>query len=87
MEALRIICFANHFLAFYIFLISIFILFPNKNALLIIVPTACYLAYLCFVQRGIEERYTLPFLIPMVALSAKTLELLYRRSIHLMKGQ
>jgi hypothetical protein len=87
MEALRIICFANHFLAFYVFLISIFILFPNKNALLIIIPTATYLAYLCFVQRGVEERYTLPFLIPMVAISAKTLELLYRRSIHLIKGQ
>ncbi len=87
METLRIVCFANHFLAFYVFLISIFILFPNKNALIIIVPTACYLGYLCFIQRGIEERYTLPFLIPMVAVSAKTLELLYRRSIHLIKRQ
>lgn len=86
-EALRVICFANHFLAFYVFLISIFILFPNKNALAIIIPTALYMGYLCFIQRGVEERYTLPFLIPMVAVSAKALELLYRRSIYLIKGQ
>ena len=87
MEGLRLVCFANHTLAFYIFLLSIFVLFLNRNALIIIVPTACYLGYLCFIQRGIEERYTLPFLIPMIAVSAKTLELVYRRSIHLMKGK
>jgi len=87
MESLRIICFANHVLAFYLFLISIFILFPNRRALIIIIPTALYLGYLCFIQRGVEERYTLPFLIPMIAVSAKSLELIYRRSIYLMKGK
>jgi len=86
-ETLRIICFANHSLAFYVFLVSIFVLFTNRKALIIILPTALYLGYLCFIQRGVEERYTLPFLIPVVALSAKTLELIYRRSLHLIKGQ
>ena len=87
MEVLRILCFAIHSLAFYLFLLSIFILFPNKRALMMIVPIALYVCYLCFVQRGIEERYTLPVLIPVIALSSKSLELIYRRSIYLIKGK
>jgi hypothetical protein len=61
-EALRIICFAIHSLAF----ISIFLAFllyknPAKIIVFFFIPFI-YIFYLIYFQRGIEERYTLPFL-------------------------
>jgi hypothetical protein len=53
---------------------SVFLLFPFACLLYfrryayMILPIAAYLLYLAFIQRGVEERYTLPFLIPMFLL-------------------
>jgi hypothetical protein len=63
METIRFLFYAVHFLCFLMLLVGLF--FINKNdwkqgALTLIIFT--YVFYLCFFQRGIEERYTLPIL-------------------------
>jgi hypothetical protein len=63
MEALRLICFSIHGLcSLFVFVNMLRI---KKHRLLSLVfgwiPFA-YIFYLCFVQRGVEERYTLPIL-------------------------
>lgn len=67
--------FAIEFLRYFSFFIhaGIFILFlpaslagiRKRNIQLITLPVLIYLGYLCIVQRGVEERYTAPVLIPM----------------------
>ena len=68
-ESLRWICFILHSLAFCLFAGMIFLRKKaGRNLLLPWIPLI-YLLYLAFVQRGIEERYTLPML-PVTLLCA-----------------
>ncbi len=61
MEALRLLCFGVHSLAFLLLPFAFFALNDNKIRLLILgILTYCF--YLIYFQRGIEERYTLPLL-------------------------
>jgi len=63
MEATRFIFFGLHSLCFIALLLSLFIIKKinwKLSSLLLIM--LIYVAYLCFVQRGIEERYTLPII-------------------------
>lgn len=63
MEAMRAIFYAIHSLCFLVLFLSLF-LFKKERLIqwsLAIVPFI-YVFYLCFFQRGIEERYTLPVL-------------------------
>lgn len=62
MEMIRLISYCIHFLAFVSLLLIAF--FPRANAILRIMAliSIVYLFYLAFVQRGVEERYTLPIL-------------------------
>jgi hypothetical protein len=63
METTRFIFYSIHGLCFIFLLVNIFMV--RKNILIksvIALFPFCYVFYLCFVQRGIEERYTLPVL-------------------------
>lgn len=83
MEALRYASFALHFCLFVFFPLALLVLFrfgfSRKGAfetLSMALPIALYLAYLAFVQRGVEERYTLPMLIPMLLVVVASANLL-----------
>jgi len=61
MEALRLLCFGIHSLAFLLLPLSLYALKDARIRLLIFgILTYCF--YLIYFQRGIEERYTLPLL-------------------------
>lgn len=62
-EGLRYISFTIH-VAIFIFPILIFLLFRKKigRKVIWITPALLYMFYLCYFQRGIEERYTYPIL-------------------------
>lgn len=62
-EGLRYFCFAVHSLCFIMLLISLFIL-KQTDWRMGFINLICftYVFYLCYFQRGIEERYTLPIL-------------------------
>lgn len=73
-EALRVVSFAIHFGAFAVFLLSMLFFVRDRKLLAVTLPILIYLLYLCVVQRGVEERYTAPVLIPVVILSACALQ-------------
>ena len=62
MEGFRTLCFGIHSLVFLLVLFSFFI--KKKHPLKVVFSTVllAYIFYLIYVQRGIEERYTLPAL-------------------------
>lgn len=66
MEAMRWLSFLVHLGVFLLFPMALIWKFRNRDMFAIGLPIAMYLGYLCFVQRGVEERYTLPFLMPML---------------------
>ena len=63
MEIIRWIAFLLHSSLFIIMLFHLF-LFKNKKTVTYFINLVCfsYVFYLCYFQRGIEERYTLPIL-------------------------
>lgn len=63
-EILRGFSLLIHFGSFVMVIFASVILFRNRAASALAVPILVYLAYLIFIQRGVEERYTLPFLVP-----------------------
>lgn len=69
MEILRWLAFLIHVLAFNLFSLFIFTKQKKEHYLIYFVCLLFYLLYLIFVQRGIEERYTLP-LLPLAILSS-----------------
>lgn len=70
-EAVRAAGFALHFGIFACFPIVLIFAVRRRQLLNIALPVAFYLAWLAFVQRGVEERYTLPVLVPaLIALAA-----------------
>lgn len=70
MEALRYISFLIHFGIFLCFPLAAIITRKSALCLSVSIPILIYLGYLCIVQRGVEERYTLPVLIPMLVIVA-----------------
>jgi len=66
MEALRYFSFFIHFGVFLCFPVASVITRKSVPWLSISIPVLIYLGYICIVQRGVEERYTLPVLIPML---------------------
>lgn len=68
MEAFRLFCFAIHALAFITLIASPFFKTPIHLKSIFSYALLIYVFYLIFVQRGIEERYTLPIL-PLVLVS------------------
>lgn len=66
MEALRFLYFIIHSGIFILFPFAFLFKIRNRTVLALGLPIVLYLGYLCFVQRGVEERYTLPVLLPMV---------------------
>ena len=66
MEILRYLSFILHFAIFFLFPIAFIFIRKSLLSLSVSVPILLYLTYLCVVQRGVEERYTLPVLVPML---------------------
>lgn len=69
MEILRWICFLIHALAFVLCLLFLFFRSELRHKALFGVCVLIYIFYLVYVQRGIEERYTLP-LLPLILVGA-----------------
>jgi hypothetical protein len=70
MEALRWCCAVLHFAVFLLFPFCIAAIWRKPLHLATYMAVGVYLYYLAFVQRGVEERYTLPVLFPMCAVVA-----------------
>lgn len=68
MEMLRYFSFMLHFGVFLLFPFALLYMRKSLLWLSVSIPILVYLTYLCGVQRGVEERYTLPVLIPMLML-------------------
>ncbi len=67
-ESLRYFSFALHGALFLLFPLAALWFWKHPKWLIISIPVGAYLFYLAYVQRGIEERYTLPVLLPMLLL-------------------
>jgi len=67
-ETLRWFSLALHL---FIYLSALAFLFRKKNqvSISIAMPAILFFLYLIFIQRGIEERYMLPYLVPLLLLS------------------
>jgi hypothetical protein len=70
-ETLRWFSLAVHL---FIYLFALAFLFRKKNqvSISISMPAILFFLYLIFIQRGIEERYMLPYLVPLLLLSIHT---------------
>lgn len=76
MELLRGISFAIHLLSFLIFPFAVYYMRRERAIFIIGLAILSYLGYLCFVQRGVEERYTaavFPIMITTVILALITI--------------
>lgn len=85
MELLRWLSFFVHALAFTFSLLFLFTKQPNENKFIYFFLLALYVFYLIYVQRGIEERYTLP-LLPLAILSAVAVVKEFLRKFILSRG-
>ncbi len=66
MKIFRFFSFFVYCGTFMIFPLAVLLFVRNRQIQMLGVPILLYLGYLCMVQRGIEERYSAPVLIPMV---------------------
>jgi len=78
MEIMRFLCFVIHSLAFLILPIS-FIVLNNWRLRILILGLITYCFYLIYVQRGIEERYTLPMLPLLIFILIMTIVPLFQK--------
>lgn len=78
-ELLRYTCFSIHSLSFLAFPFGIYLFRKNRFVLFFGISILLYLFYLAFIQRGIEERYTLPVLPFILLLSGSVMRHLYLR--------
>jgi len=69
MEGFRIFCFGIHSVAFLLVFMNFFIKKPHRLKVVFTTVLLLYFFYLVYVQRGIEERYTLP-LLSLILISA-----------------
>lgn len=77
METLRILSFGLHLSLLLIFPLVVILNRNNRKLIMFGLPILLYLMYLCFIQRGVEERYTLPFLAPIFIIVVSGLNPLY----------
>lgn len=78
-EIFRYFSFAIHFGVFMLFPFAVVLNRKNKLFLAIALPVLAYIGYLILIQRGIEERYTLPVLIPMFLMVSHTIHTYFSR--------
>ncbi|MEM9050700.1 MAG: hypothetical protein AAGC47_01505 [Bacteroidota bacterium] len=74
-EFLRWLSLITHVLIFVLASFGI-IVFSSKWSYSLLLPGVLFLLYLIFVQRGIEERYMLPFLVPFLLGAISTIKVL-----------
>lgn len=77
MEALRLFCFSVHSLAFILLIFSLLHKTPMEYKSIFSFALLIYVFYLIFVQRGVEERYTLPILSLVLISFGKTINSIY----------
>lgn len=77
-ETMRLFGFALHFGTFASFPLVLIFAARRRKLMAVALPVAVYLAWLAFVQRGVEERYTLPVFIPAVLVVAAVADDLIR---------
>lgn len=78
-ELFRYICFSIHSISFLVFPIGISMYRKNRFVFLFGLSILLYLVYLAIIQRGIEERYTLPVLPFVLLMSGSVIQYLYLR--------
>lgn len=83
MEVFRYFSFFIYCGTFVIFPFVVLLFFRNRKIQMLGLPILLYLGYLCIVQRGIEERYSAPVLIPMFLVVLFALHWLLRNRISL----
>src|SRR5690606_42026076 len=77
MEIFRYFSVLVHFGIFLCFPVAVILMRKSVLWLSVSIPIIIYLGYLCIVQRGVEERYTLPVLIPMLLVVAGAVQNLF----------
>jgi hypothetical protein len=79
-ETLRWISLLVHL---FIYVFALVFLFRKKNlvSISIAIPAILFFLYLIFIQRGIEERYMLPYLVPLLLLAIHTFISLFSERI------
>ncbi|NEN25125.1 hypothetical protein G3O08_16615 [Cryomorpha ignava] len=77
MEMLRYFSFFIHFGIFVCFPFALLLTRKSVLWLSVSIPVLIYLGYICIIQRGVEERYTLPVLIPMLLVVAGAAQKLF----------
>ncbi len=90
MEMLRYFSFFIHSGLFLLFPLAAFSTRKSVLCRSVFIPVILYLGYLCFFQRGVEERYSLPVLVPMlliVAVAANKLIVKYTFAINSVKSK
>lgn len=72
MEGFRVLCYGLHTSAFILVLLSVFMKKQHHLKVVFTTVLLVYMFYLVYIQRGIEERYTLPIL-SLILISAASL--------------
>jgi len=85
-EILRLLCFALHVLAFCLGLLFVFFNRKVKYITVFWLPLFLSLFYLVYIQRGIEERYTLPLLSLAIIAALYVAASIWNRLFHPAKG-
>lgn len=84
MEALRIFAYAIHVIAFCFLILSLFAKKTIDYKSLFSITILIYVGYLIFIQRGIEERYTLPVFALILISSTQIVQQIFQK---IKKGQ
>ena len=78
-ETIRYLSFFIHVFAYCGLLLLVFRPSDSRKVIFILLPFLIYFGYLIFIQRGLEERYLLPFLVPIFILSFSGLNNLIKK--------
>jgi len=79
MEALRIFAYAIHVIAFCFLILSLFAKKTIDYKSLFSITILIYVGYLIFIQRGIEERYTLPVFALVLISSTQIVQQIFQK--------
>jgi hypothetical protein len=79
MEALRIFAYAIHVIAFCFLILSVFAKKTIDYKSLFSITILIYIGYLIFIQRGIEERYTLPVFALVLISSTQIVQQIFQK--------
>lgn len=77
MEILRMLCFLIHSIAFTMLILSLCLKRSVVDKTIFSISLIIYVGYLIYVQRGVEERYTLPILSLVLITSADVIHSVY----------